>query len=154
VKITFALAVCLIQPPVEITRFQYRRQWKCVISTSGCIKQTASANVIFTAVLLNKIASENVIFTDSLLNKTDSENVICTDGLLNISRHYKGSRLLSNFQTKQDFIFIYTHTHIESNIELNSTIHSIHQSLLFTTIYASHILYIKSFHLCSNNYLV
>jgi hypothetical protein len=81
------------------------------IFTGGFIKETASANVIFTGGLLNKTANENVIFTSGLLNKTASENVICTDGLLNISRQCKFSRPFSNFQTKLNFIFIYTRTY-------------------------------------------
>jgi hypothetical protein len=59
------------------------------------------------------------------------------------------------FSKKTEFyIYLHTPTHIESDMKLNSIIHSIHQSLMFATIYTSHILYIKSFHLCSSNYFV
>jgi hypothetical protein len=134
------------------------------------LKQTASGNNISTGGLLKKAASENVIAT---------RNVISTVGFINISRQYKFSRLFSNFQTKLNFIFINTNSSVyniffclqyillfktiyssvynhkfSNKTKLNSIIHSIHQILLFTTIYASHILYINCFHLCSSNYLI
>jgi hypothetical protein len=67
----FPLAVFLSSPPL-----------RNVISTSGFIKQTASANVISTGGLLNTAANGNVIFTGGLLYKAASGNVVFTSGCI------------------------------------------------------------------------
>ena len=94
-----------------------------------CLKISKKSGKLILARNVKETASENKISTRGFIKQTARENNFFTGDLLNTAAY-------------------------GNNMELNSIIHSIHQSLLFTTIYASHILYIKIFHLCSNNYLV